>query len=1071
MKQFNRLNNLAGLGVFLITLIVYTLTLEPTVSFWDCGEFISAAVNQEVVHPPGAPLFLLLGRIFSLFAADIAHKAVMINFLSGLTSALSMLFLYWSITMLGLKLYEKRQIELNQGNIIALLGAGIVGALSGAFLDSFWFSAVEGEVYATSSFFTILIFWCMLKWDRRADDLHSDRWIVLIALLVGLGTGVHLLHLLALPAMAYIYYFRKWEKVTWKGMIVTFFVGFGLTAFVLFGVLDYLIRIAAWFDLQFVNGMGLPFWSGVIFFGILLSGLLVLAWLYAGNTRKWWIRTAVLSFVMIVIGISSFVTVIIRANANPPINMNDPSDIYTLHSYLKRDQYGHRPLLYGPYFTAQPIDTKVIRTRYMKGTDDKGNPKYIEAGKQTEYVFTFSRKLEDMYRQQGYPEAQIQQIKAEIARTNKMTLFPRMGSIGNPEHADAYRAWLNMSQNAVPDFGDNLRYFFKYQIGYMYWRYFFWNFSGRQDDMQGHIQRGRNNGNWLTGIPAIDEARIGPEYNRSESRYNKARNQMYMIPFLLGLIGLFYHYKEDKKGAWIIFMLFFWTGIMNIVNANEPPFEPRERDYALAISFYSYAMWIGFAVLAIYQWLSRKMQKRLALSLALVAGLVSPVLLISQEWDDHDRSGSYMALDSARDYLESCAPNAILFTQGDNDTYPLWYAQEVEGIRNDVRVINLSLLAVDWYINQLTYKINNSDPVKLRFKLKDYLGDKRQVIDIKEDKKFVARYGNDINTVLDFIKSDNPNTKLNIRGYATDYLPTRTITIPVDTAKVIANGTVDPRFAKMIKPRITMKLGKGKRSLIRDELIIMDIIASNNWERPIYFAITVPENKHLGLHKYLQREGLAYRLVPVELPTNEWTNTDIMYDNIMNKWHWGGADTNHIYLNETGMRTAQMLRSNLLFLAQTLANNGEFDKAVAVLEKCFEAFKQENVPFYDPQQLYPVVGTYYRCKAPDKAAPIVMQLIDLIEEDMEFWLASERVDRMRKASGNRPDFLREYLSKNPEQVPYAIRNLFQDFSMYGSLVSLAGQGGDTAMASDIQQRLELFQQQNNVTDPMSFFGN
>jgi len=1065
MNRFNRWNNIAGWLVFTIALIVYTLTMQRTVSFWDCGEFISSCFKLEVVHPPGAPLFLILGRIFTLFSADVAGKAAMVNFLSALGSALSMLFVFWSISMIGLKIYEKKNTELNTINIIVLLAAAAVGALSGTFLDSFWFSAVEGEVYALSSMFTIMIFWIMLKWDRRADDPHSDRWIVLIGLLTGLGIGVHLLHLLVLPAVAYIYYFNKYE-VTPKGMIITFLAGFGLTAFVLFGVLDYFVRWAAWFDLQFVNGLGLPFWSGAVFYLFLIGILLFFGFRYAQKSQRWWIQTALLWFIMLVIGASSYSTVIIRANANPPINMNEPTDIHTLLAYLKRDQYGHRPLIYGPSFTAQPINTKITGVRYIRGFDDDGNEKYIEAGKKFEYVYTFGKDLEDMYRNNGYSEAQIQQIKANINRTNKMMLFPRMGSIGNKAHANAYRTWLDMSPNSIPSFGDNLRFFMKYQIGYMYFRYFFWNFAGRQDDMQGHIQRGRNNGNWLTGITSLDRSRIGPEYDRPESVHNKARNQMYMIPLILGLIGLLYHYREDKKGMWIIFMLLLYTGFMNIINANEPPFEPRERDYALAISFYSYAMWIGLAVMALFSWLSDRIQRKTAAGLAIFIGLIVPVLMASQEWNDHDRSKATMARDSAIDYLESCAPNAILFTQGDNDTYPLWYAQEVEGIRNDVRVINLSLLAVDWYINQLHNKMNNSTPVKLRFKYNDYMGDRRQMIDIKEDENFTKKYGHDLSTVLDFIKSDNPNTKLNTRGAADDYLPTRTMTIPVDSATVMNNGTVDPQYASNLVKSLTLKLPKGKNSLIRDELIIMDIIASNHWERPIYFAITVPENKHMGLNKYLQREGLAYRLVPVKGPTDEWTNTDIMYNNVMTKWKWGGADKPGLYVNETGTRTAQMLRSNLVFLAQNLAAENKMDKAVEVIDKSRSAFLEENLPYFDPQQLYPLVSIYYRAKAIEKAKPLANQLADRIEEDVTYWMSTQSIVRAKQSAGNSPDFLKSYLTREQRSVPFAVRNLLQDFNMYGSLIALARQGADDETSSALSTRFEQLQTNLGVKDPM-----
>lgn len=1061
MKPFSKLNNITGWVVFLIALLVYALTAEPTVSFWDCGEFISSADKLEVVHPPGSPLFAMLGRIFILFAPGLASKAFMINLLSGICSAFTILFIFWIITHLTRRMFENMGQEMDTNRNIVTMGAGVVGALTATFLDSFWFSAVEGEVYAMSAFFTFVIIWAMIKWERVADQPHSDRWIVFIGLLIGLGTGVHLLHLLAIPAAAFIYYFKKY-KPTLKGSIYTLLVGIGLLGFVMWGVLDLMVRFSAKFDLVFVNDLGMPFNSGVLFFAIVGIGLMIWLIRFTMKKRITWLPVALLSIIMVVIGFSSYVMVLIRADVNPPINMNVPSDIHTMHSYLKREQYGSRPLMYGPSFTAQPIRSKETGTRYARGDE-----KYIESGKKTKYVFTVDDQLRDIIRNNypNYSTAQINQIMASYEQMNKMMLFPRMGSILNDEHESQYRAWLGLKENEFPDFGDNIRFFFKYQIGYMYLRYFMWNFSGRQDDMQGHIGRGRANGNWITGIGPIDNALVGKNLDLPDSKDSKARNKYFMLPLILGLIGVFYHFKRDKKGAVILLMIFFFTGLMNIINSNQPPSEPRERDYAVALSFCAFAMWVGIGVVPIFENLRKKMNGRNSAIAASVGCLVVPLIMVTQGWDDHDRSDLYLARDSALNYLESCDSNAVLFTQGDNDTYPLWYLQEVEGVRTDVRVVNLSLLAVDWYVDQLHNKVNHSEPIKIRFTKSDYLGDGLMQTPVEDNQNYIQKYGSNLSTAMDFVK--DPGTNKRFEGYdeAKPYLPAKGFTIPVDSAKVMANGSVPDKYKNNLVKELRLRINKG--TLIRDELMILDIIASNNWDRPIYFSITVDTRKHMGLSRYMQREGLAYRLVPVDIaPGNpqgdEFTNSDIMRKNILEKWQFGGLKKPGIHLNETALRTAKMLRGNLIYLAQILYSEQKTTESLEMLEKALVELPDYNVPFTEPDELYPIVNTFFLLANKEKAAEMGNLLADLLDDDLRYQMSSSDMKKVRASAGGGRDFLFAISNKPTDQIPYTARMALRDVNFYNNLIDQCKTQGDIETARGFRDRLLDLEAELNV---------
>ena len=825
--NYQRINNLVGWLIFLIASFTFISTIEPTGSFWDCGEFIATAHKLEVGHPPGAPFFLMLARVFILFGGDdVKMIPVMVNILSALMSAFTILFLFWTITALAKKLVLKKSAELTTDKIIAIMGAGAVGALAYTFSDSFWFSAVEGEVYASSSFFTAIVVWAMFKWENASEEPHNLRWLILIAYLMGLSIGVHLLNLLTIPALAYVYYFKRYTIST-KGIIYTALIGTAILGFIQYGIILEMIALAGSIDYLFVNGLGMPFGTGIIIYSIVIIGFLF--WAYRYTRRKdmpiW--NTAVLCVSFILIGYSTFAQIVIRSNANPPLDENNPENVFNFISYLKREQYGERPLFYGQYYNAKVVDQKEGDMNYAK-VDDAD--KYVEAG----------RRISPVYEQ------------------DKTTPFPRMWS-NQPNHINEYKKWADIKGDRTPSFGDNLKFFFVYQMGEMYWRYFMWNFVGRQNDLQG--PGGITKGNWISGIKAIDEFRLGPQDKIPEGmKNNRARNTMFFLPFILGIIGMIYHYSRDNKDAWVVMLLFFFTGIAIVIYLNGTPQQPRERDYAYAGSYYAFAMWIGIGVLSIYEFLKKKINGSTAAGIATALCLVAvPFVMVRAEWNDHDRSNRFTSRDFATDYLNSCEKNAIIFTNGDNDTFPLWYAQEVEGVRTDVRVVNLSLLNTDWYIDQLKRKYYDSEPIDISWASDKYNLGKRDYLPYYDRG---VKGSVELKELIDFMGSDKPEAKARTNsGEEINYFPSKNIRLTIDSAEVVANGVVAPENAgKIVK---AMEWSIGGNYLMKNDLMILNILANNHWKRPIYFATTVGSDNYLNLEPYFQLEGLAYRVVPI----------------------------------------------------------------------------------------------------------------------------------------------------------------------------------------------------------------
>ncbi len=957
--NFKKVNNITGWVVCAIACTVYILTMEANASLWDCGEFISSTFKMQVPHPPGAPLFVILGRIFIvLFGGSNPARAV--NLLSAICSGFTILFLFWTITHFARKIFAKGEETLTGSEIFSVMSAGAVGALAYTFSDSFWFSAVEGEVYAMSSLFTALVFWAMLKWEHNADKAGADKWIVLIFFMMGLSIGVHLLNLLTIPAIVMIYYFKRFKTTPW-GIFWAFLVGCVVTGFVQKVVIQYTVEGAGKFDIWFVNDLSLPFFSGFTFYFVLLGfliyvglrlfnaailkpsyiamwlaaffllltfpfvksiggffglavGIALLAYLSTTVYKKMGpiVKLGLWSVAFMLLGYSTYLTTMIRSNANPTIDMYNVDNPNSLVGYLGRDQYGDFPLIYGQVFSAPVTEYAPTTVKYTKGKN-----KYEEIGKDVAPQYA--------------PE--------------DMMLFPRVWDASNDQgHADFYKEWLNLGDGERPNQVDNIKFFFSYQLNWMYLRYFMWNFAGKQNDIQGFGPGNVRDGNWLTGISFFDNFRLGDQDKMPDSiKHNKANNKLFLLPFILGIIGAVYHYNKTYKDFLVTALLFFFTGFAIVLYLNQAGNQPRERDYAYVGSFYAFAIWIGIGVLQVKEWLGKKMTDSSANYLAaLLCLLAVPTIMGFQEWDDHDRSKKVLARDLAKDYLESCAPNAILFTYGDNDTYPLWYAQEVEGIRPDIRVVNNSLLGIDWYINQLRYKVNQSDPIDVIFTPEQIQGRNRDNVAYYQRPEVSATAVFDLYDVMkNVVASDDPSVKVGLTdGDSINFIPTKKFKVDVDENTVRANKTVNA--ADTVVSQLLIDIPEKKNYIMKNDLAILSIIAANKWKRPIYF--TAPySGTELGFNQYLRKDGLSFRLVPVK--NNKSINTDWMVDKLMNKFGFGSANIKGVYFDEQNRLHLNTIRMAYAEAAESLADENRRDEAKKVLDKADKNILAENHPY------------------------------------------------------------------------------------------------------------------------------
>lgn len=906
---FNKVNNIVGWIVCAVACAVYLMTMEATASLWDCGEFISSVFKMQIPHPPGAPLFVMLGRLFVVvFGGSNPAKAV--NIMSALSSGFTILFLFWSITHFARKIFLKGAAELNAQQLFITMSAGVVGGLAYTFSDSFWFSAVEGEVYAMSSLFTALVFWAMLKWEHSADQPNSDKWILFIFFMMGLSIGVHLLGLLTIPAIVMIYYFKRYNATPW-GTFWAFIIGCAVTGFVQLVVIQYSVKWAGMFDIWFVNGFHLPFFSGFVFFFILLAVVFFVLLRYANKNNYTFLRLGIWCFIFMLLGYSSYLTTMIRSNANPAVDMYNVDNPNSLVGYLGRDQYGDFPLIYGQVFTATPTDYKETSMKYTKGKD-----RYEEIGKDVKPVYS----------------------------ADDMMLFPRVWDASNDQgHAQFYKDWLGLDQGEKPTMANNINFFVGYQLNWMYLRYFMWNFAGRQNDIEGFAPGNVRDGNWISGISFIDNMRLGDQSTLPDSiKNNKANNKLFFLPLILGLIGAYFQYRKDKKDFLVVGLLFFFTGLAIVLYLNQAGNQPRERDYAYAGSFYAYAFWIGLGVMQVAEWLNRKMA--LSSSNYVAAGLcflAVPVIMGNQEWDDHDRSKKVLARDLAKDYLESCPPNAILFTYGDNDTYPLWYAQEVEHIRPDIRVINNSLLGIDWYINQLRYKVNESDPIDVILTPEQIQGRNRDYIVYNPQKNVSPNNYYDLYDVMkNVVGSDDPNMQVQMQGGdRLNVMPTKKFRVPADEAVVRANGTVNPTDTVT---DLMIDIPEAKNYIMKNDIAILNIIAANKWKRPICFTAAYSAQE-LGFGNFVRKDGLTYRLVPVK--NNSGVNVDWMIDKLMNKFGFGSADIKGVYFDETNRLHLNTIRMAYAEAAAAAADQGNKDIAKKVLDKADKGILEENMPY------------------------------------------------------------------------------------------------------------------------------
>ncbi|UOE47140.1 DUF2723 domain-containing protein [Mucilaginibacter sp. SMC90] len=952
IMSYNKINNLLGWLCFTLASLTYILTLEPSVSFWDCGEFISCAYKLQVSHQPGYPLFAMIGKAFSLLSmGDSTKVAYFTNLGSALASGATIMFLFWSITALAKKLLAIKHTPVNKTQTLQIMGAGLTGALAFTFTDTFWFSAVETIVFAWSSLCTALVFWAILKWDAVADEPRADRWLVFIAYVIGLSIGIHLLNLLTIPALVMVYYFRRHKNINVKSGLLAFAISILILAFVQFGIRGYTIGLAARFDLYFVNSLGLGFGSGALFFFLLIIGLLIAGIRYSIRKQKHFLNVSLLCIVFVYFGYSSFVYIPIRASAGTNLNNSHPSDAFTMYEYLNRTQYGETPLLKGPLFDAKITDV----------TD--GTPLYRKGKKQYEVAYNKPNYIYD-----------------------HTSILPRMWSTEEnttyAQDAQFYRDWLQMSDNAAPTFSDNLRWMFSWQMYQMYWRYFMWNFVGRysDDDMEGQTNMNGIGGNWTSGL--FNNTANTPKFILNNVTYTP----LYALPLVVGLLGMLYHFKKRKKDALVITLLFFFTGLAIVLYVNQPSVQPRERDYSYVGSFYAFAIWIGLGLIALIDLIPKKINPRFAtIGAFVICTIIGPVLLASKEWKNHDRSTKMAAHDMAYNYLMSCPKNAILFDLGDNDTYSLWYDQEVENIRPDVRIVNLSLLSADWSVRQMQRKINQADALPITMNFDKYKLGTRDVIRYNDAK--IPGY-TDVKDIFDFITSDDKRTHVEYtNGTTENYLPTKNFKLAVNANDVMKNKVITPEQKGLLTDTIKWKFPPAY--ITKENLAMIDILAHNDWKRPICFTTSISPSSMIGLQPYLYQEGFAYRLLPFKTDSSladqlSKTNSLVMYSNVMNKFKFGNFKTARYLDQQSTQVFYPQLVSTFSDLSAGLLKDGHPKLALNALHKYEEVMPDINPNFMAVQSKITMADTSYKLDYPKLGDKLIKSVNGYLTDKLDY---------------------------------------------------------------------------------------
>ncbi len=1005
-KKFKLWNRLTATFVLIVSAVVYLLTIEPTASFWDCGEFIASSYKLEVGHPPGNPVFQLFARFFTMFT-DNMHAAVAVNAFSAICSALTIFFLYLTIVFFAKRTFKPSDDgTYSTAKAVAIFGSGLVGSLAYTFTDTFWFSAVEGEVYAMSSLITALVFWAMTKWYEQADEPYANRWIVLISFLMGLSVGIHLLNLLAIPALVFMYCYRQREDKSFNfgQLLLIFIISAVILAVILFGIIPGLPKLAAYFDLFFVNVLGLPFNSGAAFFMVALLGLCFLGLFLTLKKQKVVLNTILLCFTMIIIGFSLFTIVIIRSNAKTPTNEYQPDNPFTLVRYLGREQYGSNPLIYGQYFGAgYELETPT----YWAPMGDK----YIEAQAPPKVVYDSEDKM----------------------------LFPRMWNGNDDLHVNFYKSYMGLGpkDQAVrkPTMGQNLMFFFDYQMNWMYWRYFMWNFAGRQNDIHSPAPGDPIIGNWESGIGFIDEFRLGDQSNAPDYlKDNKGKNHYYMLPLLLGLLGLFFQFSRDKRGCWLTFIMFFMTGIAIVIYLNQPPYQVRERDYAYAGSFYAFSIWIGLAVAAVYSWIAEKKKDNVGIAAFVTFVMLGvPVLMAGENWDDHDRSNRYTASEVARNYLNSVGKNGILITHGDNDTFPLWYAQEVENVRTDVRIVNTSLLGTDWHIDQMKYAVNESAPLDLQIGPMQYLYGTNEFTYIYDTRDTIIPLADVIRVFR------HPDAKLTLEGGKTaDYIMSRRFSIPVNRENVIKYGILDEKYADIIPEEIVLTIPAGKNYLTKPEIFVLDLLSSYEWDRPLNL-LSMGGDINVGLKEYLMYEGFSYKFVPIK---NRMKSTEIgfadpedLYYKMKNVFKWDALKRPGYYVDYQNYYTfCGVLSQRQIFVnvAKELLKIGDTERAAEMIDMCQECVPEENYPldlsylgFTNEYMIIEMIETYYICEENEKALDLAKRLGEKLMVSAGFFL---------------------------DNYDVAKKDFDTCYNCIAFLIDVADLYGDTAFATDLRDR-------------------